>query len=286
MANTLQACTCSSQYGRRCKDYWKLPCPKHSKGKHAKARMNELGFKFPSAAKKNRLIYLSHRAERGLLSYDKCSKAELQKFVIDRRLTDDIDTSSPKTLLVEQLEHADDHLDFNSFVELPPEIRCLIYEYHIKTFGTVEAQPLPITQVCQLVRQEALPLLYQHSRLVIRIISGWRYAAHESTDSLFKWADADHIARIRTLRLVLYQTWMFQSHVTQCQNVWHIWDLNLDEETLDQAVVEVKFEGHRRSQYTAAREERLRDFILNARGQKLQRKSLQDIALACDVVHN
>lgn len=292
MANTLQACTCSSQYGRLRRDYWKLPCPKHSKGTDAKARMNELGFKFSSAVQKGRLIYLVHRAERGLLSYDKCSVAELQRFVVGRRLAGTINTSSSKAVLVRQLEHADDQLSFDPFMQLTPELRSAIYKFHFSSFETVEVQPLPITQVSQLFRRESQPLFYEHTRLSLYIDShhtldgNLRYFAADGCYRLFQSGKPSDISQIRRLRLTLSYANLRYGRMELCRSSW---DLNPYEEDGDLRIVELDT-GSDLETFSdvdgGKREERLEEVLEKLGQQKLERRSLQAIARACDVEHD
>ena len=254
--------------------------------------MEELGFKFPASANKSRLIYLLHRAERGLLSYDKCSVAELQRFAVDRRLTGRAVKPSSKASLVKKLEHADRRLQFHSFMGLSPEIRCMIYEFHFSTFETVEAKPLPITQVSQLVKRESLPLFYKRSRFMVRISSGYDYDGIMSygvsgfvREKLFN-SVANNISRIRSLRLELERSGTYVKH----RDIWTLaWDLNLFLDDDDERVVEVDAGSNlitpSRNESTE-RKERLEKVLSEFGKQKMGRGVLKAIVRACDMEHD
>lgn len=109
----------------------------------------------------HRAVELYRRAERGLISYDKCRVHELKHFVKSRRLRDNTAAPTKKRQPVALLENADDTITFDRFMELPPELRLRVYDYHISSFETVSAEPVPILQGCRLVRQEARLLFYE-----------------------------------------------------------------------------------------------------------------------------
>ncbi|KAK5679933.1 hypothetical protein LTS10_007881 [Elasticomyces elasticus] len=74
-----------------------------------------------------RLSYLWKRFRGGHLMYQRCSFAELSQFFWQRGL----DGTKPqsKKRLIAALEQADEQPVFGRFLELPPELRAMIFEY-------------------------------------------------------------------------------------------------------------------------------------------------------------
>ena len=83
-----------------------------------------------SNMKKARAMEPEHRRERGLVEYQQCGVNELRSFVLRHGLQGVPKRASKKKCRT-ALEAADDQLVFSQFEELPPEIRGLIYEYHL-----------------------------------------------------------------------------------------------------------------------------------------------------------
>lgn len=150
-------------------DYWKLSPPGSRKGKDFKAALAEAQYHHLQSASKSRLIELYSRAQRGLTSYEACSKETLKTFCARRGLQ----ISKPKSKkgeLIQLLEKADDDQTFVRFMDLPPELRVHIYELSFKSFGRLDypAQP-PITQVSRLLREESLPVFYKTCTFMITV---------------------------------------------------------------------------------------------------------------------
>lgn len=125
------------------------------------------------------------------MSYHKRSIAELRKFCADRMLQDG--AGLRKADLVSVLEHADEQSRFPRFLELPPELRILVYEFSFdvmdddfykefrKDSHALWLQPPPVASVCKLLRRESFPLFYSTAKLPISL----------SADSFgFDWDDS------------------------------------------------------------------------------------------------
>lgn len=121
-----------------------------------------------------RLEYLSNRAQRGLISYYGRPVAELRKFCTDRKIEDF--KGMKKAGLIKVLEDEDEWSQFPRFLDLPAELRVLIYEFSFdvmigdsyrETNALFEIRPPPVTSVCKLLRQESRPLFYSPARLEI-----------------------------------------------------------------------------------------------------------------------
>lgn len=115
---------------------------------------------------KERVIHLLHRAEQGLPSYDRLSQEQLRT-IADRRCPNRPGPRrNGRRELIASLEKADlDGQKFRRFMDLPPELRVRIYEFHFESFDALygPADP-PITKVSTTVRQESLALFYQQVR--------------------------------------------------------------------------------------------------------------------------
>lgn len=119
-----------------------------------------------AGSKKERVIRLRHRADRGLPSYDRTNNKELRNIASRRWPNSSTLNETSRRELIEMMEQADEEgQKFGRFLELPPELRVRIYELHFESFGTVygPSDP-PITKVSRVVRQESLALFYQQVR--------------------------------------------------------------------------------------------------------------------------
>jgi hypothetical protein len=118
------------------------------------------GYKCPPNASKKSAVDALRRFERGLMSYEQLSVEELQSFCKARGLS-----SKPTTVsrLARILEKADSSATFPRFVELAPEMRNMIYAYHIQSFYAISEQHRqpPITLASRQLRAEAKPLFYK-----------------------------------------------------------------------------------------------------------------------------
>ncbi|KAK3722719.1 hypothetical protein LTR37_002290 [Vermiconidia calcicola] len=136
----------------------------------AQRRLEKLGFYHPQSGQKGRLHELLHRAERGLPSYDQPTAGSL------RTIAGASDKGYLKTAkkreLIHFLEEQDEKVgvEFERFMDLPPELRVQVYELYFKSLGPIYAasQP-PITKVSRIVREESLPTFYEMSHFVIRV---------------------------------------------------------------------------------------------------------------------
>lgn len=122
--------------------------------------LNARGYKCRQSANRKVAIDAAGRYQRGLMSYEDLSMAELQSFCAARGISSKASTASR---LARVLEKADDAATFPRFLELAPEIRNSIYELHFRDLNEITAachQP-PLTLASSQLRAEALPLFYQ-----------------------------------------------------------------------------------------------------------------------------
>jgi hypothetical protein len=103
------------------------------------------------------------------MSYEGLSVSDLQSFCKDRGLPSKAKTASR---LARALEKADDNATFR-LLDLPPEIRNMIYERYISDLPNIRClhiQP-PLTLASRVLRSEALPLFYSCATFVFTIRS-------------------------------------------------------------------------------------------------------------------
>ncbi|KAK5127352.1 hypothetical protein LTR85_006691 [Meristemomyces frigidus] len=126
-------------------------------------------YDFNNSADTARLKHLLSRAERNLISYDKCDLEELAGFCKSRGLA--VRGEEDVTSLITILERADEEATFERFDALPAELRVHIYRCHFESFTDGLEAPVqpPITKVSKLSRKEALPLFYHSSTFTIKI---------------------------------------------------------------------------------------------------------------------
>lgn len=146
------------------------------------------------SAKRDKAIALLHRFGRGLLSYERCNRAELRAFIESRGLMDSVPESTLKWDLVSCLQEADDSMTLLEIADLPPELCVRIYELHFETLRpvTTPVQP-PITKLSALVRQESLPVFYQSSRFAFMSTMG---LSRDKPKSIILYHSQEHLDRL------------------------------------------------------------------------------------------
>ena len=137
------------------------------------------GAAITSEMRKGELVSILQRyRDRKLLRYHHCTDAELYKSIHDRGLKTYSLMERPRTKrklcnrdrkpLVSVLEAADEELRFDKFLELPIELRCLVYEYYLAPCGrTIECSELPrLADASPLIRREFLPVFFTNLEVV------------------------------------------------------------------------------------------------------------------------
>ena len=156
--------------------YWRFGMPEKHTRDDLKNFLQELGFYHKKSEKLARLEGLVERCNRGHISYEACYVAKLRQLVKDRGLEMTLPRKAAKKQLVQHLEDADDRDDaaqgsrnFPRFLELPPELRNVVYEYYFKALGVIPqrfSQP-PLCKASRELRVESLELFHEHSTFKI-----------------------------------------------------------------------------------------------------------------------
>lgn len=151
------------------RSFWKLVDYSDLCSQQLKQILSERGVYFSTNSQLNRLRELLQRADRQLLSYERCSVAELRKFTQQRNLA--LLPSSKKAELVKALKEADEAQSFKNFAELPAELRGRIYGMYIEGFNGLgyfrtPEQP-PTACVSRQLRHEFLPVFYGSCKFLV-----------------------------------------------------------------------------------------------------------------------
>jgi hypothetical protein len=100
--------------------------------KHCKAELDTHSYPYHTTMTRARAAFVISRAQRHLPSYTHCTLDELLKFHADRGLPSsvlgEVRRAKLRGHLAKRLEEADEERRFESFLSLPPELRCLVYE--------------------------------------------------------------------------------------------------------------------------------------------------------------
>ena len=155
-------------------EYWKIHNYDARLVQTLETLPNNHHYKVPSSSNKAILAKAASRATRGLLRYENYKVAELRQFCNQRDLKHPNLSKPSKSQLIQTLEEPDEHKVFRRLMDLPPELRLLIYTLYFKSLPDLEepTQP-PISRVCRLVRQESLPLFFSTCTFIISTIN-WR----------------------------------------------------------------------------------------------------------------
>ena len=194
--------------------YWKLDAPFLPTGTHHREKLKAKGYHFNKSSNAARMKVHISRADRGLMSYEKRSMAELRSFCISRKILMPDMAKSSATALVSRLESEDEAgTTFGQFLDLPPELRLLVYEAYFDDIrdrfhpsdiqgdwvhgrtrdGLCETNklmsPPPVAQTCALVRKETIPLFAKSFRLNVNLSQnlGTRAQKRQQWNSMSGW---------------------------------------------------------------------------------------------------
>lgn len=147
-------------------NYWKLDSAYRCQKRGLRKRLEESGHSAITSGcgttARLRLLYI--RRQRGLLSFEGLPLHELRHYANLRGIL--VDPDATATIVKAQLEKADNEATFNSFTELPPEIRQIIFQYYYESLPSHRCAPRkyqpPITMASRMIREESLPLFYDY----------------------------------------------------------------------------------------------------------------------------
>ncbi|KAK4904288.1 hypothetical protein LTR49_026231 [Elasticomyces elasticus] len=154
--------------------YWRLSAFAVASKNDLLPFVNEGGYTaLPKTTTKDTVLGYAFRIECEQLCYFRCSDAELKRFVKDRGI-DTPEGRFRRSAIIEVLEYADEELAFTKFLDLPPELRTIVYDYYLAVFPGVLRNPVqpPLTRVCRLLRTEILPRFYQRTTFQVRLSHG------------------------------------------------------------------------------------------------------------------
>lgn len=165
-------------------NWWKLEAKRNTTkpsilAKSGRDFLESRHFTFLKSSSLHRLRYLCTRAQRGLISYDKRPVAELRRFCTQRGIQ--VPTKVYKIILVLFLERDDEQVTFPRFMELPPELRVMVYGFSFNVLRgtpralraaneTLKLMPPPVTLVSRTLRKESLPLFYVSGTLELNMV--------------------------------------------------------------------------------------------------------------------
>ena len=202
------------------RDYWKLHPGERYTANILRKLLRKNNFATLKSTSIARLRTLYIRSQRGLLSYEGLPLHELKRYAAQRALPALIGQKNTIKVLKAQLEMADEEATFDRFLDLPPEIRQIIYHLHFKFLDTWTPAPKyqpPITLASRGIRHESLPHFYESCEFSIRTSGSWHaqksfsIALYAAARAVVKTTSAQNFARIRKmyirfddLRIVLH----------------------------------------------------------------------------------
>lgn len=190
--------------------YWYIHVP-HS-GRDVKADLDTWGRDYLKSHNKEKLWDIHCRRQRGLLNYSKYDVEELRGFCTSRGLKlpkAGKNKRQNKNLLIIHLDAADDDATFDKFLDLPPELRVIIFEWHFRDIAPsgrenyylaetiIRAQP-PITRTSPLIRKEAIDVWYN-----MVTYKFYPRSAFNGTEEDFFLSQPSFLKRVKNLEIVL-----------------------------------------------------------------------------------
>lgn len=143
-------------------DYWRI---KHDNGdtkEQMKEKLVKAGYDVKRSWTREELLVWVKRVQLGRLCYGKCDGSELKGFAVARSLMKPSMKRS-KAWMARILMNGDDQRKFKKLMELPPELRKMVYEFYISDFQNesllMPTQP-PLARISMAMRNEILPVFY------------------------------------------------------------------------------------------------------------------------------
>ncbi|GIZ47052.1 hypothetical protein CKM354_001015300 [Cercospora kikuchii] len=195
--------------------YWRLASYTESTKAALRSRLEAVNYHVPlSPLHRGTLAQQLQRLDRQLLSYFSCSVTELQQYVTARGLQLEQSRRSLVNKLITALETADANPSFKYLLDLPPELRVLIYGFYMSNFDSTLQSPTqpPLTKVSTQIRQESLPIFYNTCTFGLALVaqqklpppgigSGWHLVWHPDTDTYLKSLLPESLAMMRSFHI-------------------------------------------------------------------------------------
>ncbi|KAK3673730.1 hypothetical protein LTR78_006283 [Recurvomyces mirabilis] len=153
---------------RACLDrYWRFSGYGELLSGALRRELTDNGWKSRPSDAKHKLVAMAQKATCGRMDYSRCTMKELIHFADDRGI--DWDDAESMKDIVALLMAADDVRSFHCFLDLPPELRNIIYGCYLDSMPSeisVPSRP-PLAKTCKQVDKELTPLFL--SEKVIRL---------------------------------------------------------------------------------------------------------------------
>jgi hypothetical protein len=183
-------------------DWWKLPNLNLAQVNQLKETMRKNKYFCPKSATRKATHRHFIRYRLGQLLYVRREAHELRKFCEDRNLLAAGNQTLEPAEMIALLESADRDQTFNRLLDLPAELRVLIYTFYFSSFGVLDApaQP-PLAKASRLLRKEALPVFYSTCRFKLDYMGSSRPCPTRAPAKFWPNVPQDHLKWIRNIEL-------------------------------------------------------------------------------------
>ena len=163
------------------------------------------------------------RKARGLTNHGECLVKELKELIRARGIEIPQDCVR-KDALIAVLENADNQVKFTKFLELPAELREVVYENYFENLGHLPLLPRqpPLLLAARQLRNEAMPKYFSHLTFKLGFVtnlrtpdimfpspsrSQWylRTTTHKDTDAMLKRISEQEFANIKHLKIQVWK---------------------------------------------------------------------------------
>lgn len=173
--------------------------------KALKESLHKAGYHIKSNATKAEMVPAQQRVDCGHMCYHAISVDELQTFARDRHV---VLKDSKRWTIMKALISADYKRTFEGFMDLPPELRNVVYAFYLAAFDQTLQTPAPppLTFVSKAVAKEVLPMFYSGKTFAITFLRldydeghGGKFRPTDATQHFLLRLTRESIADIRSL---------------------------------------------------------------------------------------